>query len=1067
MRAIGLTPSAAAVAAILVNVSPAESQSRGRVIYLPGSTQKVCQVTGEFDQQRREPTINRTSSRCAFAGTDLGASFEHEGRTYFLFGDSFVGKAAAGVTGNIGFIQSTFGTQGNFEVMVPIADECLASCDGSSPQTCTSGGLAHFWRDNDAFTPRNSTEAAAGLPWHAATPFANGVSYDAVALIQSNLVSAGGPKGDFDVVARTGDRLVFFRKDASGWQDEGLIVADGVPVSGVSGTPTLIQSSFGTQGNFEVVVPLASGGLAHFWRENDAPGRPWHGPIPFGAAVGPVDAVSLIQSTVVSAEGAEGDLDAVARTGDRLVFFRKDASGWQEEGPIVADGVTTSGVSGTPALIQSSFGTQGNFEVVVPVAAGGLTHYWRENDALGRPWHGPISFGEGVGQVDAAALIQSNFVPSGGTDGNFEVVTRKGDHLTFLWRDPSGPWQQTPTNGWRDALWPIYVKTDVTNDERRDLLDAIAFSSDEDPEDCLALNFVTDPRDGYYWPPKVVNPPIDQEGLEVPIGGFSAEGNVYVFFTTNPTNDPTRLGQCTCSSDVDCGAGTCPNGLCTGASPYSACGAKANCTGSNWCSGNYCVFGRSILTRSPPDRTKPFDGHEFAYLYEASRFCPQGSSFCSDGTDCGPIEDGKFLSVSPVVVRNSDVPGLPDTDGQGVLLFGTGRLRDSDPYLAYLRAEASDVEDPNAWRYFAGVDGTGRPTWTPRATDLESRRKNEAAAAPIFDHPCIGELSVSWNPYLRRWLMLYNCDTYPPRPGPSGINFRSAELPWGPWYPVAAPAPPGERNEALLFEPWLDRGYCNFIHSAWVVDDTSGSWKEASRCDAIYDNLPHPGDLAPEQVQGGDYGPYLIPRFTRGDGPRTTIYYLMSTWMPYEVLLMRSKLKLEMCPAAPQSGCRAPAVPGRASLRLKHGVNDGRDTLVWKWLGGSLTTKQEFGDPTTSDDYVLCIYDATGLVISDLAPAGGICAGRPCWTAKTTGYQYRDDDLTPDGLNLVLLKAGVDPGKARMIVKGKGGRLGLPALATLASPVRVQLLGTSACWEAVYSAPFLKQNAKNFKDTAD
>jgi hypothetical protein len=68
----------------------------GDVVYVPGSTQKLCQVTGEFDLQTRQPTINRTSSRFALAATDTRQSFEHDGLVYFLFGDSFTGRAIAG-----------------------------------------------------------------------------------------------------------------------------------------------------------------------------------------------------------------------------------------------------------------------------------------------------------------------------------------------------------------------------------------------------------------------------------------------------------------------------------------------------------------------------------------------------------------------------------------------------------------------------------------------------------------------------------------------------------------------------------------------------------------------------------------------------------------------------------------------------------------------------------------------------------------------------------------------------------------------------------------------------------
>src|SRR5688500_11345116 len=60
----------------------------GRVVYVPGSSRKIAQLTGEIDRERDELTLNRTETRYGLQGTDLGASFEHRGRIYFLFGDT-------------------------------------------------------------------------------------------------------------------------------------------------------------------------------------------------------------------------------------------------------------------------------------------------------------------------------------------------------------------------------------------------------------------------------------------------------------------------------------------------------------------------------------------------------------------------------------------------------------------------------------------------------------------------------------------------------------------------------------------------------------------------------------------------------------------------------------------------------------------------------------------------------------------------------------------------------------------------------------------------------------------
>src|SRR5271166_3921514 len=56
--------------------------------YVPGSTEKLEQLIGDEDKQRHQPTLSRTATRYDLLATDLGNSFEHAGRAYFLFGDT-------------------------------------------------------------------------------------------------------------------------------------------------------------------------------------------------------------------------------------------------------------------------------------------------------------------------------------------------------------------------------------------------------------------------------------------------------------------------------------------------------------------------------------------------------------------------------------------------------------------------------------------------------------------------------------------------------------------------------------------------------------------------------------------------------------------------------------------------------------------------------------------------------------------------------------------------------------------------------------------------------------------
>ena len=316
--------------------------------------------------------------------------------------------------------------------------------------------------------------------------------------------------------------------------------------------------------------------------------------------------------------------------------------------------------------------------------------------------------------------------------------------------------------------------------------DAIAYATDTQPDAAsggVRLHFVTAP-DGAYLSPRA--PDLSTGGFEVPTGGFSDRGRMYVFYTTDARIVPGK-------------------------------GAVMNC---------------SVLLRSDDD------GRTFQNLYTVSQ--------------------SKIIYVAPGIVDNSAWPGLPEKTGRGLLLWSAGtEYRRGDPYLAHL--PLARVEDRSALRYFAGTSAkTKRPHWSDR----------EADAAPLFAHPCVGELCVTWNPFLRQWLMLYNCDE---RPGPRGINFRVSDTPWGPWSPTA-----------VLFHPRTDNGYGRFIHAPGPTRD------------ALHD----PGR---ENDWGGEYGPYVIERFTKGDAARgrTTIFYTLSTWNPYNVVLMTATL--EARPGKPPS----------------------------------------------------------------------------------------------------------------------------------------------------------------------
>jgi hypothetical protein len=327
--------------------------------------------------------------------------------------------------------------------------------------------------------------------------------------------------------------------------------------------------------------------------------------------------------------------------------------------------------------------------------------------------------------------------------------------------------------------------------------DAIAWSEDADPDDCVEMEFPVDER-GNWIPPEV--PGVSQGAFEVPLDGVSVGDAMYVYFSTDHSPDMT--------------------------------------------------MGRSILARSLDN------GRTFEHVADIS-------------------VQGRFINISAVAIDNADWPGLPSSTGRGLLLWGSGVYRASNVALAWQPLD--EIEDPSAIRYFAGLGDDGcSPTWSEHETDAED----------LFDEPCVGELSVEWNPHIETWLMTYNCHE------PRGIRYRTSDVPWGSWSE--------SRN---LFHPWTDGGYCHFMH-------VSHDFRE---CDEVHDSWR-------QNEWGGGYGPYQIARYSKAIPGGAAIYFVMSTWNPYNVVLMRAELIEERNLAIPlsevanQAATPVNAIPGPSSL---------------------------------------------------------------------------------------------------------------------------------------------------------
>lgn len=246
---------------------------------------------------------------------------------------------------------------------------------------------------------------------------------------------------------------------------------------------------------------------------------------------------------------------------------------------------------------------------------------------------------------------------------------------------------------------------------------------------------------------------------------------------------------------------------------------------------------RSVLAVSDDD------GRTFQYLYDFSS---------------GP--DAKF--VGNEVAQGAD----------GYLYFwgvqsGT-HCRQSAPYFA--RKKAQTIDQPGGMEYFAGFDANGQPTFSASESDavplFHDTVPTAAGGSRVDD--CMGEHGIEWNRFVSRWVMLYNCFNSKPNAN-DWIYMRYAEQPWGPY---SAPQ--------VIFNPVRDKGFCYFIHRA--VTPTQ------PQCDNL-------GDPAHPEQSGSGYGPFIVSHYTVGDPANhtSTFYWTMSTWRPYQKVLMQTTIQVQ------------------------------------------------------------------------------------------------------------------------------------------------------------------------------
>jgi hypothetical protein len=217
------------------------------------------------------------------------------------------------------------------------------------------------------------------------------------------------------------------------------------------------------------------------------------------------------------------------------------------------------------------------------------------------------------------------------------------------------------------------------------------------------------------------------------------------------------------------------------------------------------------------------------------------------------LPDGHFVKMS-LHIEPGTITGLP-AGGPFILVWGTGPYRKSDAYLSIV--PAAQFESGKGTQYFAGLDASSAPIWSDKESDAKA----------IVENGTMGDLSVTWCKDLGLWLMTYDSRA----PAPAGILFSYSKTPWGPW-----------SEPQIIFNPMRDGAMGKFIHNPQANPD-----------DGLAGPVIGKGQVHPGAVRGGDYAPYVVERWTKLQSSVLSIYYVMSTWNPYVVVLMKSQLQVK------------------------------------------------------------------------------------------------------------------------------------------------------------------------------
>jgi hypothetical protein len=241
-------------------------------------------------------------------------------------------------------------------------------------------------------------------------------------------------------------------------------------------------------------------------------------------------------------------------------------------------------------------------------------------------------------------------------------------------------------------------------------------------------------------------------------------------------------------------------------------------------------------------------------------------------------------------------PGKGGTDEKvfiwGRPSFGASAARGTSAKLYFSYMDMPEYRETGevamSMHYFTGL-ADGVPQFSDRAVDavaLDLSYPGEDSTTETWD--IVSQMSVTWVASMKKWVMFYGGDLaargLPIIVGPNAqvradpeaaLHVRYADRPWGPW---TAPEQLLKAND--LQDP-----------SAGAAADGGILHRPSCKGAAC---APHEPGYDDDSEIGVLYCPAIIEPWTVvDDSGAVDLYWAVSTWDPYQVMLMKSRLELK------------------------------------------------------------------------------------------------------------------------------------------------------------------------------